>query len=80
MPSLFGGVENFNPAFQGRQLAIQSGQGAGQSISRGQNSATHRMNQNLQNQQFQFRRAQYIDQIKRLELLRSWLDSQIGDI
>lgn len=33
--ALFDGVQNFNPAFQGRQLAIQSGQGAGQSIARG---------------------------------------------
>lgn len=33
--SLFNGVENFTPAFTGRQLAIESGKGAGQSISRG---------------------------------------------
>ena len=39
MPSLFGGVENFTPAFTGQQLAIQAGQGAGASISRGMQTA-----------------------------------------
>lgn len=34
--ALFDGVENFTPAFTGQQIAIQAGQGAGQSISRGQ--------------------------------------------
>lgn len=39
MSSLFGGVENFTPAFTGQQIAIGAGQGAGQSISRGMATA-----------------------------------------
>lgn len=39
MPSLFGGVENFTPAFEGQRIAIAAGQGSGQSISRGMTTA-----------------------------------------
>ena len=33
--SLFDGVYNFTPAFEGQKIAMAVGQGAGQSISRG---------------------------------------------
>lgn len=78
--ALFDGVQNFTPAFEGQRIAIGAGQGAGQSISRGQNSAIARQNQQLQSEEFQFKKSQYIDQLKRLELFKGWLDSKIGDI
>lgn len=52
MPSLFSGVENFTPAFTGQQIAIQAGQGAGQSISRGMATAQHGKAQEFQMQKY----------------------------
>lgn len=76
--ALFNGVENFTPAFTGQQLAIQSGQGAGQSISRGQQTARGGKAQSLDEQQFQFQKQKYeaeqpsVDELSRLfEFLRT---------
>lgn len=52
MPSLFSGVENFTPAFTGQQIAIQAGQGAGQSISRGMATAQRGKQQQFEQDTF----------------------------
>lgn len=78
MADLFAGVQNFVPAFQGRQLAIQAGQGAGQSISRGMQTAQRGKALQLEQEQFKFKQDQYKDSIQRLDMFKKWLDSQIG--
>jgi len=79
MPSLFAGTENFVPAFQGRQLAIESGRGAGASISRGMNTAEARKRGELAREESEFSRGMSSEQTGRLPALKSWLDSQIRD-
>lgn len=66
--ALFDGVQNFTPAFTGQQLAIQSGQGAGQSISRGMQTAQRGKAQDLNEREFEFNKKKYEDMIKQLKL------------
>lgn len=65
--SLFDGVQTFTPAFTGRQLAIEAGKGAGQSLSRGMGSVTNSKSQGLQQQKFNTEVRQYESAIKRLD-------------
>lgn len=79
MSALFGGVENFTPAFTGRQLAMQSGQGAGQSISRGMAMAQRGDALQLEKDKFTLEKDKYNQMIERLKLFKIWLDTNVGD-
>lgn len=69
---LFDGVESFTPAFTGQQIAIGTGQGAGQSISRGM-----AMGQRGKAQRFE--ESKYNDMVMQNELHKRWLDRILGE-
>lgn len=70
--SLFDGTQTFTPAFTGRQLAIEAGKGAGQSLSRGMGSVTSGKSQGLQQQKFN---ADQMMQSKQMEALDGWMNA-----
>lgn len=72
MSALFGGVENFTPAFTGQQIAIQAGSGAASAFTSGMNAGTSRKSQGLQQQKFN---ADQMMQGKQMEALDGWMNA-----
>lgn len=71
---LFSGVENFSPALEGQRISIGAGQGAGASISRGTAARQHGEAQNLNEQEFKFKKQVYKDTQPTIEDLSRMFD------
>jgi hypothetical protein len=75
MSDLFGGVENFTPAFTGRQLAIAAGSASAGAFTSGMNAGSGRMNAETNQRQQDFSEKRYNDQIS---ALKRWEDARLG--
>lgn len=73
---LLDGVQNFTPAFTGRQLAQSSGRGAAQAFTSGMNARTARKSQELSEARFSDEQA---DELRAIERLQEFHKYTLGD-